>query len=182
MDGPKKDKQPVVRSIERSSIKRFKNRSNRLLGGWGSRKIMITVIASSGLFGLLFLGINVYKDMRYQNSIKEQKQINDTSKAETVSNYGKDQAKNSQDLQGAPSESWDKEKLDKAYFNLIYADKTGSSSDVYNMLFFIEVAQKSGLDIDNNSYGIDQQDRDQIRQRADEVTKKRTTKPKTNNE
>ena len=73
---------------------------------------------------------------------------------------------------------WDRAKLDKAYFSLLYADKVGAFSQVYTMLSMIDIAQRNGLDINDNSYRIDQGKRDEIRKRADEYAK-RMTKPGT---
>ena len=111
------------------------------------------------------------------NEINAKKIVETNGAIEVAKNFGEAFNNNSQELRNSNIGTWNKEKLDKAYFNLIYADKVGSYSDVYNLLSSIDYAEKNGLDINNNSYGIDQKTRDEIKLRADksvEASKKGT--------
>ena len=94
-----------------------------------------------------------------------------------IKDYSNTSQTNYQDLRNLNGPTWNKGALDKAYFNLIYADKIESFNDVYAMLSFIESAQESGINIDDNSYGITQQKRLDFKARADslaELTRKRS--------
>ena len=107
----------------------------------------------------------ISKDENNKINTKNIVETNDVS--EVANNFGEAFNNNSQELRDSNVATWNKEKLDKAYFNLIYADKVGSYSDVYNLLSSIDYAKKNGLDINNNSYSIDQKKRDEIKLRAD---------------
>lgn len=102
--------------------------------------------------------------------------INDSDSIEdVVENNGADYNESIKAVNNTNPTAWDKSKLDKAYFSLLYADKVGAFSQVYTMLSMIDLARQNGLDIDDNSYGINQSKRDEIRKRADQYAK-RTTK------
>ena len=116
----------------------------------------------------------IMKDIQYQKTIQKQVKIANLENAnDVVRVYGKEKGQYSKELQSSNSATWDKAKLDKVYFNLIYADKVGSFNDVYVMLAFVDAAKKSGLNIDDNSYGIDQTKRDEIKLRADKIVESR---------
>ncbi len=116
----------------------------------------------------------IMKNAQYQKSIQKQVKIANLENAnDVVRVYGKEKGQYSKELQSSDSATWDKAKLDKVYFNLIYADKVGSFNDVYAMLAFIDAAKKSGLNIDDNSYGIDQTKRNEIKLRADKIVESR---------
>lgn len=87
--------------------------------------------------------------------------------ADVVQDYSADYSQAASDLQRQSYTNWNRTTLDKAYFSLIYADKIGAFSQVYNTLILIDAAKQTGVDIDDNSYGMDQKGRDEIRQRAD---------------
>jgi len=101
------------------------------------------------------------------NEINAKKIVETNEATELAKNFGESFNNNAQELRDSNVATWNKDKLDKAYFNLIYADKVGSYNDVYNLLSSIYYAEKNGLDINNNSYGIDQKKRDEIMLRAD---------------
>ena len=96
----------------------------------------------------------------------------DNSQANLVQKYGVESDKATQEARNSDSTKWDKSTLDKAYVSLLYADKVGAFSQVYTMLSLIESADRSGLNVDDNSYGITQSMRDAIRQRADASAQK----------
>lgn len=87
--------------------------------------------------------------------------------AYVVQEYSGDYATISKEIQDPRMAQWSKTTLDNAYFCLLYADRTGAFTQVYSMLGMIEIAQKGGLNIDDNSFGIAQADRDAIKARAD---------------
>jgi len=96
----------------------------------------------------------------------------DGSKANVVNKFGRDYDSATKNIRGSDPTNWDKAKLDQAYLSLVYADKIGAFTQVYTMMSYIEFAQKSGLNIDDNSYGVNQSMRDSIRERADINSKK----------
>lgn len=117
---------------------------------------------------------NNQKDAEYQKSIQDKVAITNTNDVKNVvQKFGKEKGENTKDLTNSSSNVWDKAKLDKAYYNLIYADKVGSFNDVYAMLSFVDAAEKSGLNIDDNSYGVDQKERSDIKLRADKIVESR---------
>lgn len=89
-----------------------------------------------------------------------------------VQEYGAEYDAAVKEVYSSSSSEWNKTKLDKAYFSLLYADKVGSFSEVYAVLSLLESAQKKGVDIDDNSYGLNQRTRDEIRKRADNNAQK----------
>lgn len=68
-------------------------------------------------------------------------------------------------LQSNPA-TWNKEMLNDAYAALLYADKMGDYTHVNALLSYIEAVKARGLNIDDNSYGVNQNIRDEIKQRA----------------
>jgi len=127
----------------------------------------------------IVIGSIVYFNNRQKNSKQQTISKDDNNKINTknivgtndvrevANNFGEAFNNNSQELRNSNIGTWNKEKLDIAYFNLIYADKVSSFNDVYTLLDYINYAQKNGLDINNNSFGIDQKKRDEIKLRAD---------------
>lgn len=91
----------------------------------------------------------------------------DQGKVEIVKKFGTDYDRATKELSSKSPAEWDKASLENAYLSLLYADKVGAFTQVYTMLSLIDSARKNGVDIDDNSYGINQQKRDDIRQRAD---------------
>jgi len=91
------------------------------------------------------------------------------SVANLVQKYSKDYGVTGEKVKRSNPSAWNREVLDEAYFTLLYADKIGDFSRVHSTLLMIELAKRNGLDIDDNSYGIDKKMRDTIRKRADEV-------------
>jgi hypothetical protein len=107
-------------------------------------------------------------------SIQEQKHIvNNTDVSSVVQTYGKSQDVITKEVQASNPNKWDKTMLDKAYFSLLYYDKVGDFSHVNQMLFMISLAQKSGLNIDNNSFGVNQKARDAMQLKASQLAQKK---------
>lgn len=86
---------------------------------------------------------------------------------EVVRGYSLDYTSTSEDLQKTSFNNWNKETVDKAYFTLLYADKIGAYTQVYNTLFILDTVSKNRVNIDDNSYGVNAQTRSEIRARAD---------------
>ena len=95
-----------------------------------------------------------------------------TQVADVVRDYSADYSQAASELQKNSYTNWNRTTLDKAYFSLIYADKIGAFTQVYNTLILIDSAKQTGIDIDDNSYGMDQKGRDEIRQRAEVSARK----------
>ncbi len=95
-----------------------------------------------------------------------------TSKSNLAEQYSSDFTRTSKEVSTTGYKSWTKDTVDKAYFTLIYADKTGNFSQVYSTLYMIESAGQNGVKINDNSYGIDQKGRDEIKARADALVQK----------
>ena len=92
---------------------------------------------------------------------------NNSGRSYVVERYGKKYEAAVEEIRSSDLRKWDKAMLDQAYLSLVYADKVGAFTNVYTTLSLIESAQKNGLNIDDNSWGIDQEKRNAIRQRAD---------------
>lgn len=108
------------------------------------------------------------RDVPTNDVVQELPQISSNHSAgDIVQLFGADYETSLKDLQKLPPAQWDKEMLDRAYFSLLYADKVNVFTQVYTVLAMIDAAESSGLDIDNNSYGIDQSAREEMRNRAD---------------
>ena len=70
------------------------------------------------------------------------------------------------DTETSNPSKWTKKQLDETYLIMLYNDKTGGSTDVLTALQDLEFAKESGVNIDDNSYGITQSDRDAMEARA----------------
>jgi len=76
------------------------------------------------------------------------------------------------EVQNSDINKWDKAMLDKAYLSLLYADKIGAFSQVQTVLSLLEAVKSNGLNIDDNSYAINQEKRDEILNRANALLEK----------
>lgn len=83
-----------------------------------------------------------------------------------VSKYGEHYDSAMIRVQESTPLNWNRDILDDAYRSLLYADRVGAFTQVNQILDQIEFAKNNGLEIDDNSYGIGQDTRDSIRQRA----------------
>lgn len=134
--------------------------------------IVAAIVVLGGVFWLFLRGgspktISTGKDL---TKINQAPKVNDV-----VEQYSGDYSRTTAEVSTTGYKDWTKETVDKAYFNLIYADKIGAYTQVYNTLYMIESAGKNGIKIDDNSYGIDQKGRDQIKARADALLLKART-------
>lgn len=131
--------------------------------------IILVVLVTVALIAVAGYQRSSNKEKEQTQGLVKIKSVNDVGSV--VDNFGDEQAKYNEEISEYSAIDWNKDKLDKVHFNLIYADKIGSFGEVYNLLVYIDVAQKSGIDIDDNSFGIDEQERNNIKQRADIIVK-----------
>lgn len=143
--------------------------------------IIVGVIAVLAVGGYLLMTLRNKTDTQTTNE-KDLTKIAETKDVKSVvEQYGDDKQEIAKEVRSSTSKQWDKTMLDKAYFNLIYADKTGSFTEVYTLLSLLDIAGESGVNIDDNSYGIDEADRDAMRERADTAAKQAKRKQKVPN-
>lgn len=74
-------------------------------------------------------------------------------------------------IKGFSPTKWNKAQIDSAYQALLYADKIGAYGQVQSILALLQAAKGGGVNIDDNSYGINQKQRDEILARTDNVAK-----------
>ena len=186
MGKPKKEKadKSVVADMQNLQAKTSRNPSHLLVAedksagrsrSWRSPKTKAFYIFA-GIVLVTVLVLTVYLKL-----VKEQSElsaptdtperdltqiVNNDSVKDVVRQYGAEYDTATEELKTKSTE-WDKARLDKAYFSLLYAHKVGAFNQVYTMLSLIDAAQRNGLNIDDNSYGISQDERDAIRKRAD---------------
>jgi len=131
--------------------------------------LAVLVVAAAGA------GVFLYQRSREESApaqppSAQQLKIKDTTNVEdVVKRYGQDYDDSSKEITNKNYTEWDKTTLDKAYFSLLYADKAGLFTQVYQTLALIEGAKMNGLNVDDNGYGIGQAERDAIKQRADKI-------------
>jgi predicted negative regulator of RcsB-dependent stress response len=105
------------------------------------------------------------KDMLNPNS-------SDETRASAVASYSEDYGKSLEATSNTNPAKWDKAKVDDAYVTLLYVNKMGSFSQTLQYIALLEIAKAGGVDIDNNSYGIDQRTRDEIYKTAKQESDK----------
>ncbi len=156
---------PVSSVVVGGSVHRLNKKTSGLI------LLVICVLAFAGYLVFLKLSTKAPTLSTDQRELL-QADDSDSSRASLVQKFGVDSDKATQEVRNSDSTKWDKSRLDKAYLSLLYADKVGAFTQVYTMLSMIESAERSGLNVDDNSYGITQSMRDDIRQRADANAKK----------
>ncbi|GEM_PF-4207350 len=72
----------------------------------------------------------------------------------------------SKEVQNSDIKKWDRKMLDNIYLMLLYADRLGDFNQVNTLLAHLNYASKYGVNIDDNSYGIDDATREAISERA----------------
>lgn len=105
------------------------------------------------------------KDMLNPNS-------SDETRASAVASYSEAYGKSLEATSNTNPAKWDKAKVDDAYVTLLYVNKMGSFSQTLQYIALLEIAKAGGVDIDNNSYGIDQRTRDEIYKTAKQESDK----------
>lgn len=129
--------------------------------------LVVAIIA--GVYGMrsLWLSSEDPATKSAQELLQVRADDSEDSQIRMVKQFGPAYGSAIQEVQTSDTTQWDKTMLDKAYLSLIYADKVGAFTQVNTMLAMITLAQNSGLDIDDNSYGVTQSMRDDMKQRAD---------------
>lgn len=148
--------------------------TNRFIDALKSKRLRIFLL----VIAILLIAVSVvlvYRDRetvnvdseehKYAQELLESDDSNET-KSKIVQQYGPEYDATLGQVMGSKPDSWDKSTLDTAYRNLLYADKMSSFTQVKDLLSKIEFMRRSGMNIDDNSYGITQEDRDAIRGRA----------------
>lgn len=152
-------------------VSRF--RTNRSNGPLTVFAVLVGVLIFDAVayFGLSYLILPDHDDSP-QNKTTNLVAITETKNVEDIiRRYEKDYNRKSKSLQNPYYAEWNKDKLDDAYFSLIYADRVGDFNQVYTILSLIENAKNNGTNIDNNSYKLNQENRELIKRRADQQAK-----------
>ena len=95
------------------------------------------------------------------------KDDSEESRSKVVKEYGGQYDQKVVTVLSKKPSDWTQEDLDDAYMALLYANKIKAYTQVAEILSMIEVAKMTGLNIDNNIYGIDQGIRDSIKTQAE---------------
>ena len=87
------------------------------------------------------------------------------STTEIISDYSSHYEAAMKDLYRSSPGKWNKDMVDQAHLCLLYADKMGLTSQVISLYRSIASAKAQGVNVDDNSAGITQEDRQQIYKR-----------------
>lgn len=64
-----------------------------------------------------------------------------------------------------PIDQWTRDTLDDAYMVIVFNDKTDGIGEVNDMLIMLDYAKSNGLNLDDNSWGFNETDRQAFKQR-----------------
>lgn len=125
------------------------------------------------LAGLGALGYWMYGTIQKQQAAAEKRtSLTTSSAAMTPENQEQIYEKYEGDYQTAkktmydtPIDEWTKATLDDAYLVLVFNDKTDGIGEVNDVLIMLDYAQSSGLNLDDNSWGFNETDRNAFKQR-----------------
>jgi len=140
-------------------------------------KLFALLIISIALVAGGYLGYKYYHSG--QNSSQKSKTLIGTSEAQykndmlgtdgtavtteyLVEKYSQAYGVSLQNTTNTNPSTWDKAKVDDAYTTLLYVNKVGSFAQTLQYLALLEGAKAGGVNIDNNSYAINQKTRDEI--------------------
>jgi hypothetical protein len=115
--------------------------------------------------------VKITDEQKYTKSFVESDNSKETQ-ARLVSQYGVRYNEITAMIYKSNPGEWDKSTLDDAYKALLYADKMQANTQTVYILKSIEAAGNAGLDIDNNSYGVTKEMRNNIQKRLDEAVEK----------
>ncbi len=137
------------------------------------RRIILTIIALVLLVGVIIGYILLSREEQPASLSPEilslKQESSDTSaknQTKLAEQYGDQYDAAYAEVTAADATSWNKEMLDKAYTALLYADKIGAYSQAIDVLSSMRAAEAEGLNLDDNSWGMRQADRDAIEARA----------------
>ncbi len=162
--------------------RRFSSRLKSLFSGKrGLILILLFVVIVAG-------GVALYihnKNAKKQQTLSQERTYtlkitgtdnSDASRAKLVEEFGPKYDDAVAKVMASNPGNWDKAMVDNACAALLYADKIGAYTQVNTLLAFIGAAQKRGVNIDDNSYGVTQDMRDAIKKRADAYVQQNTKK------
>jgi len=144
-------------------------------------QIIKIALISAGVLVVFLLGLYIYGETRNPSQPTEeqayaQEFLGSDNSDETVSRlvgqYGEQYDQLYEKVTLSDPSQWNKETLDEAYVALLYADKIGAFNQVNTLLGFIDAADRTGLNVDNNSYDINQSMREAMQQSANESAQK----------
>lgn len=92
------------------------------------------------------------------------------NQVEMVERNGKYYDEAFREIQASDPSKWNKEMVDKAYFVAVYADKIGAISQTMSVIYSLERAKATGIDISNAN--ITEADMETIKNRALELQTK----------
>ncbi len=155
-------------------------------------KLFALLIIFIGLIAGGYLGYKYYKSSQKSNTpmgTSEAKYIKDmlgsdskvATKEYLVEKYSQAYGVSLHNTSNTNPVNWDKAKVDDAYTTLLYVNKMGSFAQTLQYLALLERAKVGGVDIDNNSYGIDQKTRDEIYKTAMQESAKALEQKETGN-
>ena len=155
---------------------------------WHKNRKIIKVAAIALAVALIltaggYLGYRYYKNRQNSASTTDSREVifkkemlnpnsSDETRASAVASYSEDYGKSLEATSNTNPAKWDKAKVDDAYVTLLYVNKMGSFSQTLQYIALLEIAKAGGVDIDNNSYGIDQRTRDEIYKTAKQESDK----------
>ena len=144
---------------------------------WQRHRILLALLI--GVVTMVLIVVAVYAFINYKQStaptlsestyqLKDASADSDEEISQITVKYSRQYEEYLAELNASRPSKWDRTMLDKAYFCLVYADKTNATFQVLLMLENIDQANSTGVDVDKNGWGIKQSDRDNIRKRAEE--------------
>lgn len=141
--------------------------------------VSVLVLASAGATAYYFFFKPANNDTANTQEPVDYREVN-TSIAESgttdadlnqlLINYGDQYEESVEAAQTTPPSEWTAETVDKAHLALLYADKMELYSQVQSLYYLIMSAKDEGIDVDANSAGVTQAERDEIKGRADAAT------------
>ncbi len=148
-----------------------------------TKKVILLVVIGLVIFGAVIAGWFVYKnyfskdkdistrtskvDFQEVNSGIAQAGTSDEDLGNLVKEYGSQYDAALANVRKVLPANWGTVEINEAHLCLLYADKISSYSQVQDLYFTINTAKESGIDVDSNSSGVTQSDRDAIKARAD---------------
>ncbi len=136
------------------------------------RKIVVLVAIILLITGMLVSGYLIYKNYTAKKLPVSSKQSyakefldSDNSSATKEALSEKYSSKYSESLQstsGTDPAQWNKQKVNDACITLLFVNKMGSYSQALQYLALLDEAKSSGINIDDNDYGVNQKVRDEI--------------------
>lgn len=163
----------VVETQKSSVLKKVTPKSKKKTIRWVLIIVCVCVVAAIGWFGF-----NKYSNSKNETPEEQRSAIltdggeSEADVIKAVEAFGAEYGVAAPEVNNSDPRKWDKAMLDKACLVLLYANKTGDFTQVQGTLYFMELAQRTGLNIDDNSWGVDGADRERMKQRAYDLSQK----------